>query len=146
MESIKGELARKLIEMQTDAEAKEVLLTGIDCGWIELKIEAMTAHTIPPTKERKKRVKKEKITSQAVPDPSALRDELPPPNPCLVPTPRKSRKTLEQKCKEMEANYPDLWQKAVDKICPLSNKMTQNFLTRKQVLAEFDLLFKEKKN
>ncbi len=128
MEQIKGELARKLVEMQTDAEAKEILLTGIDCGWIELKIEAMTVHTITSAKDRKKRVKKA---------PNPLGDYVLSTAPGIpVREKRKARKTIQQKCEEFEKSYPELYAKAVE------NVGTGDM---KEVLDEFKRLFKEEK-
>lgn len=101
MELIKGELARKLIEICTDKEAKDILLYAIDSGNVELSIQTVNAYSVMPKKERKQRAKK-----AIKPD---LPDGGPPPETKRVG----KRKTLEQKCKEMEANYPEIYKKAM---------------------------------
>lgn len=129
MDELTGALAMKLVERLSDAEAKLILLAACRDGDIFKATQEVLDASRAPKKERKKWVKKEKGTSQSVPDPSALRDEL--------PAPRKSRKTLKQRCKEMEANYPELWKRATENIGIMGNS--------KLFLEEFDRLFKEKK-
>jgi hypothetical protein len=131
MDELTGALSRKLVERCSDAEAKSILLAACDSGNVYAAIQSTLDAAIPPKRERKRR-RKAPPHQESKPGESG-------PGPTTPPARGKARKSLEQKCKEMAENYPDIFHRAFQNV-GLGEPATDE--TRKLVVAEFNKIFR----